>query len=79
MMMKAAPRADQTIFLTSGKWSPPDPGWWYQEGMNTPFPWNRLIPDHFVDVNKIVVPASYRPGSSPFPNCLGTAETIAPR
>ena len=54
MRTRAARRAVPTIFLTSGRWSPTDPGWWYQEGMNTPFPWNRTSPNHFVDVNKIV-------------------------
>jgi hypothetical protein len=79
MKAKALPRADQTIFLTSGKWSRFGASCWYQGRMNTSISPIRPIPDHFVDVNKMAVPAALRPGSSAFSNRLGTAETIARR
>ncbi len=63
MSIRAMPRAVQTIFLTSGKWSPTDPGWWYQVGMKPPVSWNRPISDHFVDVNKIVLSNPTDPAS----------------
>jgi|CXWL01.1.fsa_nt_gi hypothetical protein len=72
-------RPHPTIFLTSGKWSPSGASYWYQERMNLLISSNHPIPDHFVDVNKMVVPAIFRPGVPDSVNCLSTAETNSRR